>query len=138
MIIYTFILNPFSIKEDSTMRLLSGILIFVILGLVTSRLALAQTENTCPHDTATVQSLRECVQHASDHGFTDNPGITQSLLAKLDAAQAAVERNQSSVAVNILEAMARALEAQTGQHIAPEHAKHLLEHTQLVIQALGG
>ncbi|MCI0526245.1 MAG: hypothetical protein L0Y56_02155 [Nitrospira sp.] len=120
------------------MRLLSVILIFVILSLITSGLALAHTEDTCPHDMATVQSLRECVQHASDHGAINNPGITHNLLAKLDAAQAAVERNQSSVAVNILEAMARAVEAQAGQHIAPEHAKHLLEHTQLVIQALGG
>jgi hypothetical protein len=120
------------------MRLLSVILIFVILSLITNGLALAHTEDACPHNMGTVQSLRECVQHASHHGAIDNPGITQSLLAKLDAAQAAVERNQLPVAVNILEAMARAVEAQAGKHIVPEHAQHLLEHTRLVIQALGG
>jgi len=120
------------------MKSLFVVLTFIALSLIAARPALAQAEDVCPHDAATVESLRECVQHASTHGFIDNAGVTRSLLAKLDAAQAAVDRGQPSLAVNILKAFVQAVEAQSGQHIAPEHAGRLVEHAQLVIQALGG
>lgn len=113
-------------------------LTMVVLSLIAARPVLAQAEDTCPHDTPTVQSLRVCVQHASDHGFIDNPGVVQSLLAKLNAAQGAVDRDQPLVAVNILKAFVREVKAQSGQHIDSTHAEHLLEHVQLVLQALGG
>jgi hypothetical protein len=89
----------------------------------------------CVH-APTIQSLRECVQQASMQGLITNQGITQSLLAKLDAAQAAVDRNQPDVAVKLLEAFIGEAEAQAGQHINAEHAQHLVEHAKLVIQAL--
>ena len=90
---------------------------------------------TCTHE-ATVASLRLCVRHAANQGFIDNQGITRSLLAKLDAAQAAVERGQPVVATKILAAFVRQVEAQTGKHIASPHAEHLVMHAAMVIEAL--
>ena len=91
----------------------------------------------CPHE-ATIQSLRTCVQHAAEHGHIDNQGVTRSLLAKLNAAQAAQGRGQTEVAVKVLEAFAHEVAAQAGKHILQEHAEHLLLHAQVVIEALRG
>lgn len=120
------------------MKSLFMVLIFAMLSLVIASPALAQAE-VCPNHETTVQALSQCVQHASEQGVIDNPGITKSLLAKLDAAQAAVDQGRPAVAINILEAFANEVQAQAGKHIAPAmHAEHLLQHTQLVIDALGG
>jgi hypothetical protein len=62
--------------------------------------------------------------------------VTQSRLAKLDATQAAVDRHQPDVAVKVLGACIHEVEAQAGEHIEAEHAQHLVEHAQLVIQTL--
>ena len=121
----------------STMRLLLIALTVLVLGLIAPVPARAQAMDDCLHE-ATIQSLRACVHHAAEHGHIDNQGITRSLLAKLDAAQAAVDRGQPEVAVNLLEAFAREVRAQSGKHILQEHAEHLLIHAQAVIQALGG
>ena len=48
--------------------------------------------------TPTIQALRDCVQHAVDQGLIDNAGVATSLFAKLDAAQAAQDRGQPTVA----------------------------------------
>ncbi|HBY93080.1 MAG TPA: hypothetical protein DEP84_03800 [Chloroflexi bacterium] len=112
-------------------------LTLVLLSLVATGPAFAQMTDECPH-TPTVASLRECVQHAAGAGFIDNAGVAQSLLAQLDAAQAAVDRGQPAVAANILVAFIQELSAQAGQHIAAEHAVHLQLHAQHVIEALGG
>ena len=116
------------------MKLQFVVLTFVTLSLMGAAFALA---HDCSHD-GTVQALRECVEHAAAEGHIDNPGITRSLLAKLDAAEAAIDRGQSSAAINKLEAFIREVEAQAGKHIVAEHAQHLVEHAELVIQALGG
>jgi hypothetical protein len=118
-------------------RLLFLALTLIILGLVAPAPARAQPMDDCP-STPTIQSLRTCVQHAADEGHIDNHGIARSLIAKLDAAQAALDRGQTAVAVNTLEAFVRALDAQTGKHIVTEHAAHLRMHAQDVIGALGG
>jgi hypothetical protein len=123
--------------EEVNMRLLFVTLTLIVLGLVAPAPARAQAMDGCVHE-PTIQSLRECVQHAANHGFIDNQGIVRSLLAKLDAAQAAVDRGQPAVAVNQLEAFIRELRAQAGKHIAQEHAEHLQMHAQDVIRALGG
>ena len=94
-------------------------------------------DDTCVH-APTIQSLADCVQHAADQGFIDNAGVTTSLLSKLDAAQAALDRGQPPVAVHTLQAFIAAVNAQAGKHVAAMHAGHLVDHAQLVIQALGG
>jgi hypothetical protein len=111
-------------------------LALVTLSLIAVRPALAQSDDGCTHNVATVASLWDCVHHAAHEGHIDNRGVTQSLLAKLEAAQAAVERGQSTVAINALQAFIREVQAQAGNHIVTEHAGHLVEHAQLVIQAL--
>jgi uncharacterized membrane protein len=106
----------------------------VVLSLIIAASVLAYAD--CPHDTATVKSLRDCVTHAAAEGHIDTAGITKSLLAKLDAAQAAVDRDQRSVAINHLEAFIHEVQAQAGKHIDAEHAGHLVEHANRVLQAL--
>jgi hypothetical protein len=115
-----------------------ALLLFVTLvgvGLLAPGTARAQTSDECVH-APTISSLRTCVQLAADEGFIDNQGVTNSLLAKLDAAQAALDRGQTGVAINLLIAFIHEVQAQAGKHIVQEHASHLVEHAQLVIQAL--
>src|SRR6478752_782059 len=96
----------------------------LILSLLTGGVARAQAMDACQHE-ATVQSLQACVQHARSQGFIDNGGVARSLLAKLDAAQAALARGQRPLAVNALEAFIHEVDAQAGKHILAEHAAHL-------------
>jgi hypothetical protein len=121
----------------STMRVLVIVLTLLVLSLFAPLPAQAQPMDECPHE-ATIQSLRMCVQHAAELGHIDNQGVTTSLLAKLNAAQAAVDRGQNAVAIDILEAFVREVRAQSGTHILQEHAEHLLMHAQAVIEALAG
>jgi hypothetical protein len=91
----------------------------------------------CPHPMdATISALRDCVQHAADTGMIDNAGIARSLLAKVDGAQAALDRGQPAVAVNKLQAFIHEVQAQAGKHIDAEHADHMAMHAQMVIDAL--
>ena len=120
------------------MRLLVVTLALMLFGLVAPAVpASAAVMDDCSH-AATIPSLRTCVQHALDHGHIDSRGIARSLLAKLDAAQTALDRGQTSVAVRKLEAFVRQVDAQTGKHIGAEHAAHLRMHAEAVIAALGG
>ncbi len=99
--------------------------------------ARAQTSDDCIH-APTISSLRTCVQHAADQGFIDNQGVTNSLLAKLDAAQTAQDRGQTGAAIKLLNSFIHVVQAQADKHIEQEHAQHLVMHAQLVIQAIGG
>lgn len=119
------------------MRFLLVTLALFALALAAPVPARAQAMDECPH-APTIASLRTCVQHAADHGHIDNRGIAISLIAKLDAAQAALDRGQADVAIKGLEAFVRELDAQTGKHIVAEHAAHLRMHAKDVIAALGG
>lgn len=101
-----------------------------------SPVASAQGSANCPHE-ATIASLQACVQHAAQAGLIDNQGVAQSLLAKLDAAQAAADRGQPGVATHAVQAFLQEVLAQRGKHIDAEHADHMLMHAQLVMQALG-
>ena len=116
------------------MKLLVVALTLLVLGLLVPVPAHAQMDQ-CSHD-ATIQSLRTCVQHAAAEGHIDNQGVTHSLLAKLDAAEAAQGRGKPEVALNLLEAFVREVRAQSGKHILQEHAEHLVMHAQMVIQSL--
>jgi len=80
--------------------------------------------------------LEACVQHAADQGFIDNQGVTNSLFAKLGAAQAAFDRGQTGTAINLLNAFINEVQAQAGKHIDQMHAEHMVMHAQMVIRAL--
>jgi hypothetical protein len=95
------------------------------------------TSPTCAMN-PTVQSLRECVLHARAIGAIDSAGVTTSLLAKLDVAQSALNSDHPRIAVGLLRAFLREVEAQAGKHIAQPHANDLEAHARLVIQALRG
>lgn len=114
----------------------TGVVIaFVIFSLVGASPAKAQASDGCPPDT-TVQSLQICVEHAAGQGFIDNQGVTNSLLAKLGAAQNAIDHNQPTVAINQLQALMREVQAQAGKHIDQIRAEHIIAHAQAVIQAV--
>jgi hypothetical protein len=108
---------------------------FVGFSLLTAGAARAQATDDCVH-TPTITSLQTCVEQAAHQGFIDNQGVTNSLLAQLDTAQAALDRGQTLVAINTLQAFINEVQAQAGKHIVQPHAGHLIEHAQLVIQAL--
>jgi hypothetical protein len=108
---------------------------FVGFNLLTHGTARAQTSDECVHE-PTISSLTACVQHAAAEGFIDNQGVTNSLLVKLDAAQAAQDRGQTGTAINLLGAFIHEVQAQAGKHIDQTHAQHLVMHAQMVIQAL--
>ena len=90
----------------------------------------------CPHPEPTISALHDCVAHATEMGHIDNQGVAHSLLAKLDSAQAALDRNQPQVAVDKLTAFIHEVEAQAGKHIDAAHAAHMIMHAQAVIDNL--
>jgi hypothetical protein len=106
--------------------------------LLTAAPVSAADAMTCDHSGTTIASLHDCVMHAHDMGHITNKGVANSLLAKLDAAQAALDQGQPGVAVNLLHAFINEVNAQAGKHIVAEHAPHLVEHAQNVIASLGG
>lgn len=119
-------------------------IVYIVLAIVAmlavvgvrSPVASAQGSASCP-DEATIASLQACVQHAAQAGLIDNQGVVQSLLVKLNAAQAAADRGQPGVAAHAVQAFSYEVLAQRGKHIDAEHADHMLTHAQLVMQALG-
>ena len=118
------------------MRLAITLSALIIFGIFGGMAAPTQASGECEHHAATIESLRDCVEHASMMGHIDNTGVANSLLAKLSAAQAAVDRGQPGVAVNILEALISEVQAQSGEHIDAEHAEHMEMHAEHVIDAL--
>jgi hypothetical protein len=117
---------------------LFALVAFVGFNLLSPGSARAQTTDDCVLTPPTIASLTTCVEHCASQGLIDNQGVTNSLLAELDAAQAALDRGQTSVAINDLQAFIYEVQAQAGKHIDSMHAQHMVMHAQLVIQALGG
>jgi hypothetical protein len=105
--------------------------------LIATGTARAQTTDECAL-TPTIAALTTCVEHAVSQGLITSQGVANSLLAKLNAAQAAQDRGQTSVAINDLQAFINEVQAQAGKHIDAMHAQHMVVHAQVVIQALGG
>lgn len=99
---------------------------------------LAVGEHPCDHSGDTIELLRHCIVHAYDMGHITKVGVRDSLLAKLDAAQAAFDRGQAGVAANQLRAFINEVSAQAGKAILAEPADHLARHAEIVIAALGG
>ena len=115
------------------MRLL---LIVALVGVLSALgPARAAAEEMCPM-TPTVAALQDCVNHAAGEGLINDAGVATSLLAKISAAQAAVDRGQPAVAANILGAFVQEVSAQAGVHIEAAHAAHMIMHAQAVIAAL--
>lgn len=97
----------------------------------------AQAMDMCDH-VATIPSLRDCVETMATQDIITNQGVANSLLAELAAAQAAVNRGQSEVAVSDLKVLTREVLAQAGKSIAQPYANHLIQHAQMVFQVLEG
>lgn len=116
---------------------LFALVAFIGFNLLTPGTARAQTTDDCAL-TPTIASLTTCVEHAASQGLITSQGVANSLLAELNAAQAALDRGQTSVAINDLQAFIYEVQAQAGKHIDSMHAQHMVMHAQLVIQALGG
>ncbi len=120
------------------MKRLLPVLAVVAALLLLAAPAFAADGMTCDHNGATIQSLHDCVMHAFDMGHITNKGVANSLMAKLDAAQASLDRGNTSAAVNQLHAFINEVNAQAGKKIDAEHAGHLKMHAENVIAALGG
>jgi len=116
------------------LRILTAFIVFlgITMGLFVGKPVLAESHEHCSHE-ATIAALRDYVNHAAEAGHIDNSGIVKSLLAKLDAAQKAYDKENINAAVNALEAFVNAVEAQTGKHILGEHGTHLIHHAHEVI-----
>ena len=121
------------------MKILSVLLLVAVLSMlvVPSALAMDGMEGECPHHhEPTIEALHHCVHHAEEMGHITNAGVAKALHAKLDAAQAALDRGQPDVAVNNLEAFINQVEAQAGKSIDAEHAGHMIMHAEMVIASI--
>lgn len=117
-----------------TKKSLYILFVLVVVSLLSVTPVLAS--EACPHPEPTIQALHACVTDAIAMGHIDNRGVANSLLAKLDSAQAALDRGQTQVAAANLHAFIQEVKAQTGKHIAAEHAEHMVMHAQAVIDNL--
>jgi 2',3'-cyclic-nucleotide 2'-phosphodiesterase (5'-nucleotidase family) len=82
---------------------------------------------------ATIQSAIAGVNRFYAEGKIDNAGVANSLLQKLENAQAALDKGQTGAAVNKLEAFINEATAQSGQHVAPDAAALLVADARWVI-----
>lgn len=119
------------------MKKLLGLMIVMLL-VFAAMPVFAQETHECTHEGATISDLIHCFEHAVTMGHIDNNGVANGLFAKLAAAQAAQNRGQNRVAVNVLNALTHEVEAQAGVHIDLHSSHHMLAHIQSVIVALGG
>jgi 2',3'-cyclic-nucleotide 2'-phosphodiesterase (5'-nucleotidase family) len=71
-----------------------------------------------------------------EEGLIDDAGVLNSLLQKLDAAQAAWDKGQANVVDNVLGALINELAAQSGKHIDPDAAAALSMDVQTVLDTM--
>jgi hypothetical protein len=116
------------------MRLFLVLLAVLTLGLTAPHPAAAAGMDLC--NETTVQSLHHCVMHAYEMGHITNSGVVTSLLAKVDAAQQALDRGQPATAIHQVQAFIQEVRAQAGRHIDAAHADHMIAHAAAVIAAL--
>ncbi len=83
--------------------------------------------------TATINSTKIDVETSYKVGWITNKGIMQSLLAKLDAAESALNRGQKKTASNQLNAFINEVKVQTTIHIKPECAEMLVEDAEYIL-----
>ena len=120
------------------MKLGNIVLVLLMLSLALFSPALAQEGEHCDHEAQTIESLRQCVDHAYAEGHITSAGLYRTLVSQLNAAQAAVDRGQTSVAAGILQAFIYTVETQAGRTFLEPHASHLLDHANTVLAALSG
>jgi hypothetical protein len=131
-------------KEFSTMNMklrlvvvtLALLLLAVGFNLFTPSSASAKAVvDDCVHS-ATIDSLEVCVKHAEEMGHITSQYIAHTLLVKLDRAEEALEDGHTGTAIWWLKAFIHEVKTQSGKHIIPMHAMHLVMHAEMVIQAL--
>jgi 2',3'-cyclic-nucleotide 2'-phosphodiesterase (5'-nucleotidase family) len=83
--------------------------------------------------TATVQSLKAGVNRFYSEGQIDNAGIRDSLLDKLNTAQAYLNQGNIKAAQNALSAFINAVQAQSGKHITTYAADLLIADAKWVM-----
>ena len=86
--------------------------------------------------TVTIDGLIAAKEHYFASGGIDNQGVANSLDQKLEAAKAALDRNQRATAVNTLEAFVHELEAQSGKHVSVRCACLLTVYAERLIELL--
>jgi 2',3'-cyclic-nucleotide 2'-phosphodiesterase (5'-nucleotidase family) len=69
-------------------------------------------------------------------GQIDKAGVLNSLLVKLNAAQAAWDKGKTHVFVNLMEALIKEIKAQSGKHIDAEAAASLIADAKWMIVSL--
>ncbi|MEW6410150.1 MAG: hypothetical protein AB1488_08605 [Nitrospirota bacterium] len=85
---------------------------------------------------ATIQSTKQDVTLSYNVGWITNAGIVKSLLAKLDAAESALNRGQKKTTANQLNAFINEVKAQSTFHIKPECAEMLIEDAEYILKHL--
>lgn len=89
--------------------------------------------------TQLIQELIEEVKQYRDSGDIDNNGIANSLIVKLEAANAQLESGNTKAAGNILNAFINHVEAQHGKknkHITEDAAHQLIEDAEYILSQL--
>ena len=89
--------------------------------------------------TQLIQELIEKVEQYKSSGEIDNNGIANSLIVKLDAANAQLESGNTKAAGNILNAFIDRVEAQHGKknkHITEDAAHELIEDAEYLLSQL--
>jgi hypothetical protein len=87
---------------------------------------------------ATIQSTKAALTYFYESGEIDSWGVYNSLMVKLNAAQKALDKGKTGVAINILYAFIKELQAQSGKHVSAAAAATLIADAQWVIDHLGG
>jgi hypothetical protein len=85
---------------------------------------------------ATLASLTAAVERFADEGASAGPGVERSLLKKLEAAAAAIDRDQVDVAVRNLGAFEQHVEALDDKQISAAAAEVLVEDSTAVREVL--
>jgi 5'-nucleotidase/UDP-sugar diphosphatase len=101
------------------------------------KLSLANYELiTITNPTVTIQSIKDALDLYYADGMINDAGVYNSLLQKLNAAQAAWDSGRANVVANVLNALMNEMEAQSGKHIDPDAASTLIANTQLIIETM--
>jgi hypothetical protein len=80
----------------------------------------------------TFDQLATLVRQYHQDGLIDNQGLSNSLISKLENAQAALRRGQPNVAKNVLRAFINEVQAQSGKHINAIAADALINWATLL------
>ena len=84
----------------------------------------------------TIDSLEMCVKHAEAMGHITSKHVAHTLLVKLEKAEDAVEDGHTGTAIWWLNAFIHEVKVESGKHIVPMHAMHLVMHAETVIKVL--